>query len=83
MDGNSDYLTLWTHYESRGFDDKNRMIATASLLIGFAGAMLGASIGSLGPSLRIAGCGGDIPMTTADAIGYVSLLRMPTLERIR
>jgi hypothetical protein len=50
MDGNSDYLTLWTHYENRGFDDKNRMISTASLLIGFAGAMLGASISSPQPA---------------------------------
>src|SRR5713101_8023944 len=54
MDENSDYLTLWTHYESRGFDDKNRMIATASLLISFAGALLGASFGSIGASPRTA-----------------------------
>ena len=40
---NSDYLTLWTHYEGYGSDDKNRMISTASLLIGFAGVLLGAS----------------------------------------
>lgn len=47
MDRNSDYLTLWTHYEGCGSDDKNRMISTASLLIGFAGVLLGASIGSV------------------------------------
>jgi hypothetical protein len=47
MDLNSDYLTLWAHYESRGFDDKNRMISTATLLISFAGVLLGASISSL------------------------------------
>jgi hypothetical protein len=46
MDRNSDYLTLWTHYEGCGSDDKNRMISTASVLIGFAGALLGASISS-------------------------------------
>lgn len=40
MEGNSDYLTLWTHYESRGSDDKNGMISTASLLISFSGALL-------------------------------------------
>ena len=54
MDENSDYLTLWTHYESRGFDDKNRMIATASLLISFAAALLGASFGAIGASPRTA-----------------------------
>src|SRR5262245_44275725 len=52
MDAKSDYLALWTHYESRGFDDKNRMIATASLLISLAGALLGASISSLVASPR-------------------------------
>ena len=49
MDQNSDYLTLWTHYEGCGSDDKNRMISTASVLIGFAGALLGASISSTQP----------------------------------
>jgi hypothetical protein len=58
MDENSDYLTLWTHYESRGFDDKNRMIATASLLISFAGALLGASFGSIGASPADCGSAG-------------------------
>ena len=46
MDQNSDYLTLWTHYEGRGSEDKNRMISTATVLIGFAGALLGASVSS-------------------------------------
>jgi hypothetical protein len=32
MGEQSDYLELWIHYEDRGFDDKNRMISTASLL---------------------------------------------------
>jgi hypothetical protein len=27
MDGNSDYLTLWTHCEGRGYDEKNRMMS--------------------------------------------------------
>ena len=42
-----DYLTLWTHYEGRGFDDKNRMVSTASLLISFAGVLLGSAVSVL------------------------------------
>ena len=47
MDGNSDYLTLWTHCEGRGYDEKNRMISAASVLIGLAGTLLVASISAL------------------------------------
>jgi hypothetical protein len=43
----ADFLSLWVHYEERGYDDKNRMISTASLLIGFSGALLGMSISAL------------------------------------
>ena len=47
MDGNTDYLTLWAHCESQGYDEKNRMISAASVLIGFAGTLLAASISTL------------------------------------
>src|SRR6266571_9552552 len=47
MDGNSDYLTLWTHCETRGYDEKNRMISAASVLISLAGTLLVASITTL------------------------------------
>jgi hypothetical protein len=44
MDERSDYLTLWTHYENRGYDDKSRMLTSASLLIGISGVLFGAAI---------------------------------------
>jgi hypothetical protein len=50
MGEQSDYLELWIHYEDRGFDDKNRMISTASLLLSVSGGLLGASasVGAVG-----------------------------------
>jgi hypothetical protein len=65
MDRNSDYLTLWTHYEGCGSDDKNRMISTASLLIGFAGVLLGASISSLVASPRQLGTAAVLAILSA------------------
>jgi hypothetical protein len=65
MDRSSDYLTLWTHYEGCGSDDKNRMISTASLLIGFAGVLLGASISSVVASPRQLGTAAVLAILSA------------------
>src|SRR5262245_1533532 len=65
MDPNSDYLTLWTHYEGCGSEDKNRMISTASLLIGFAGVLLGASISSVVASPRQLGTAAVLAILSA------------------
>jgi hypothetical protein len=44
MDQRADYLTLWVHYESRGYDDKNRMISSSALLLSVSGVLFGAGI---------------------------------------
>ena len=40
----SDLLTLWVHYESRGYDDKNRMFAASTLLLGASGGLFGGAV---------------------------------------
>ena len=84
MNGYSDYLTLWKHYDSRGFDDKNRMISTASLLISFAGALLGASISSLVASPRQLGMAAGLAMLSAfTALGSGILVKVFKIHAAR
>jgi hypothetical protein len=43
----SDKVELWTHFQQQGGDDKNKMIATVSWLLGLVVALLAISVGEL------------------------------------
>jgi hypothetical protein len=45
----SDLLSLWQHFEDQASQDKDRMIASVTLLFGFISAFLGSAIIELAP----------------------------------
>jgi hypothetical protein len=45
----NDKLALWIHYQELAGDDKNKMIATASWLLGLAVGLLAVCVGELFP----------------------------------